>query len=492
MTDSRYSLEIAMTNALQALDAFKERFDNPQGARLGLYGAATNLGGTFTIFVTPWIMQKFGRRVTVAVGCLGVIGSALIQTFATNFSMFVAGKVLLGFFCTIVQIAGPVLVTELAYPTQRSRITSLYNTVIYIGFIMGAWIAYGTRVIPGNLSWQLPCALQAVLPTYQLFAIWLCPESPRWLFSVGQEEKARQILIKYHGGGVETPLVRAEIDEIRAGIEADASQMKFNYKDVKDLLSHKGNQRRLICATITAVGSQACGSGLISAYLPQVLNNVGMTTMKEQTLIAGIVNIWSWVVGVLVAVFINRLNKRSLFLTGTAGMIVAFIVWTAMAARYEMEGKDSYGISVVAMIFVYNFFYGRLRIYLSSDGSITNVSQVYVTNQPLLFLDNLVLEYIIDLAVTNFMDQISYLPLTVAYPLELCTTKQRSLFFSWTLFSISLSCFIVNYINPIGIQNLQWRYYILTIVFTCVVWVLIYFTFVETRGLSLEEVAISQ
>lgn len=81
--------------------------------------------------------------------------------------------------------------------------------------------------------------------------------------------------------------------------------------------------------------------------------------------------------------------------------------------------------------------------------------------------------------------------MTVAYPLELCTTKQRSLFFSWTLFAISMSAFIVNYINPIGIQNLQWRYYILTIVFACVIWVLIYFTFVETRGLSLEEIAIS-
>ena len=80
--------------------------------------------------------------------------------------------------------------------------------------------------------------------------------------------------------------------------------------------------------------------------------------------------------------------------------------------------------------------------------------------------------------------------MTVAYPLEVCTTKQRSLFFSWTLFSISLSAFIVNYINPIGIQNMAWRYYTLTIAFNLVILALIYFTFVETRGLSLEEIAI--
>lgn len=52
-----------------------------------------------------------------------------------------------------------------------------------------------------------------------------------------------------------------------------------------------------------------------------------------------------------------------------------------------------------------------------------------------------------------------------------------------------MSTFIVNYINPIGIQNIAWRYYIITTVFILLVLVVIYFTFVETKGLSLEEVA---
>jgi MFS family permease len=77
----------------------------------------------------------------------------------------------------------------------------------------------------------------------------------------------------------------------------------------------------------------------------------------------------------------------------------------------------------------------------------------------------------------------------VAYPLELATTKQRGSLFSWMFFCLSMSTFIVNYINPIGIQNIAWRYYIITTVFILVVLVAIYFTFVETKGLSLEEIA---
>lgn len=52
-----------------------------------------------------------------------------------------------------------------------------------------------------------------------------------------------------------------------------------------------------------------------------------------------------------------------------------------------------------------------------------------------------------------------------------------------------MSTFIVNYINPIGLDNIGWRYYVITTVFIVLVLVIIYFTFVETKGLSLEEVA---
>ena len=79
--------------------------------------------------------------------------------------------------------------------------------------------------------------------------------------------------------------------------------------------------------------------------------------------------------------------------------------------------------------------------------------------------------------------------MVVAYPLELATTKQRGFLFSWMFFCLSMSTFIVNYINPIGIQNIAWRYYIITTVFILLVLVVIYFTFVETKGLSLEEIA---
>lgn len=455
-----WGFDISMTNSLQSLTAFNERFDHPSGARLGFYGASTQLGGAFTIFVAPFIIQKLGRRAMCLMGSSIIIGMAIMQTFALNFNMFVAAKLLLGFGSTGVQIAAPVLITELAHPRQRARITAMYNTTIYVGLIAGAWIAFGTQDIPGDRSWQIPTILQIVLPAYQVLTIFLCPESPRWLVARGQEEKARKILIKYHGGGEETPLVRAEMEEIMAGIEADASRIRFNKTDISALLSHKGNLHRILIATVVAVGSQCTGSGLISAYLPQILDNVGLTSTREKTLINGIINIWTWIIGLAAGYVIPNLSKRFLFLFSTSGMILTFVVWTALSAIYTQQGGYSYGIGVVAMMFIYNAFYGVSRFIFQRD-----------------------------LSLTNTFRQMCWLPLVVAYPLELATTKQRGILFSWMFFCLSMSTFAVNYINPIGLENIGWRYYIITIIFTLLVLVVIYFFFVETKGLSLEEVA---
>lgn len=443
ITITAWGFDLSMTNSLQALDEFNNRFDHPSGSRLGFYGASTSVGGLASIFVTPYLIDRFGRRVPIFIGSVLIVSMAIMETFASSFEMFVGGKVLLGFGAFISLIASPTLVTELAHPYQRTRITTIYNTGIYFGLIVGSWIAFGTRTISGNAQWQIPTGLQAVLPVYQAIMIWFCPESPRWLAMRGRTEAAKKILVKYHGGGQDTTLVQEEFRQIITGLEVDQTQLRLTWKDVKTHLSHKGNLHRLFIATTVAVGSQCCGSGLISSYLPTILDQVGLTTTKEKTMISGIINIWSWVVGITASMLMPKLRRRVVFLFGTAGMILTFVVWTALAAMYVQNSARGYGIGVVAMIFVYNFFYSC-----------------------------------------------SWLPLNVAYPLEIVTTKQRGLYFSWTLFSISASGFAVNYVNPVGIASLGWKYYIITIAFTCLVWVAIYFTFVETKDLSLEQIAI--
>lgn len=63
-----------------------------------------------------------------------LIGTA-IQTAAQNIGMFIGCRFLIGFGLAFACLAAPVLITELAFPTHRGPITSLYNSSWYLGSI---------------------------------------------------------------------------------------------------------------------------------------------------------------------------------------------------------------------------------------------------------------------------------------------------------------------------------------------------------------------
>jgi MFS family permease len=47
--------------------------------------------------------------------------------------MFIAARFILGFGLSITSNAAPTLVIEIAHPSARGKITSLYNTMWYLG-----------------------------------------------------------------------------------------------------------------------------------------------------------------------------------------------------------------------------------------------------------------------------------------------------------------------------------------------------------------------
>ncbi|KAL2834643.1 putative MFS hexose transporter [Aspergillus pseudoustus] len=443
LTSTAWGFDNSMTNGLQSIDAFMNTFGNPTGSRLGFFGASMSVGGIVACLIAGPLVDRFGRRPVFSIGAALVAGMAIMETFSTSFEMFTGGKVILGFGAFLQQVAAPVLVTELAHPKQRVTLSSLYNTSIFIGLIIGSWITFGTFRMDSQWAWKLPCILQVAIPSYQTVMIWLVPESPRWLVSKGRTEEARNILIKYHGNGVENDIVTFELQEIIAGVEADKTVMQFNWEAVKTTIGSKGNRYRLWLCMWTAVGSQTVGGGFTASYLPLILDQIGMTTQSEQTLINACLNIFNWICAFTAAFVIPRVGRRSIFLFATMGTNITFLIWTILSERYLATKHVGLGIGVLVMIFVGTFFV-----------------------------------------------VLAWVPLVIAYPLETVTTKQRGVYFAITMFTINVTAFFTSYVSPIGLDRIGWRYYIPTCVWNVILLLVIYFTFVETTGLTLEEIAV--
>lgn len=229
----------------------------------------------------------------------------------------------------------------------------MYNTLWYLGSIIAAWTVYGTVKYNSNAAWRIPVALQALMPLAQFVLIWIVPESPRWLISKDRSEEAFQILAKYHANGnTDDEFVRSELFEIRRTIKLEKMASHQNW-DV--FLRTPGNRKRLLIIILTTFFSQCSGNGLVSYYIHDILNSVGITDSSDQAVINGGLQIWSFLVAVGMALTVDKLGRRFLFLVAGVGMLVTFSIWTGCSAVYQQSENTGAGSAVIAMIFL---FYG--------------------------------------------------------------------------------------------------------------------------------------
>jgi MFS family permease len=172
------------------------------------------------LLIAPYSADYLGRKPTIVIGCLIIVLAGLVQCFSINIHMFTAARFLIGLGSGFTGLGSPLLITEIAHPIERGKLTALYNTQYYFGAFLGGWITFGTLAIKSNWSWKLPSLLQAAPSFVQLLVIWWLPESPRWLMSRGKDEKALELLAKYHANGDrDDPMVRFEYAEMKNSIK---------------------------------------------------------------------------------------------------------------------------------------------------------------------------------------------------------------------------------------------------------------------------------
>lgn len=209
-----------------------------------------------------------------------------------------------------------------------------------------------------------------------------------------------------------------------------------------DLVRTKANRKRTAIVMFLGFIGTWCGVAVISYYLTIVLNTIGVTSTKSQTLINGMLQVMNYVVAVASAMMVDRLGRRKLFIVSAFGMLIAYICVTALSATFAKTKNSQAGHGVIAFIFIFQFFY--------------------------------------DMGI---------IPLLFAYPLEIFpyTLRSRGLSASTTVTYLGLT--LGQSVNPIALRKIGWKYYNLFIVILAIFCAVVVLYFPETRGRSLEEMA---
>jgi MFS family permease len=323
---------------------------------------------------------------------------------------------------------------------EPSLVSSDYSNA-RIGSLLAAWTTYGTRDNATSWAWRIPSIIQLAIPVVVLGGVLIAPESPRWLASKGRFDEVRACLVKYHAGGDEaSPLVEFELEEIRSTLALE-SQFK-QATSYADMLRTKGNRHRTFISVTMGMFSQWNGVGIAGYYLSPVLTTLGVTSVTSQTMISGFLQIWNLILAVSAAFSVDRLGRRKLFLISCLGMLGSYICITALSASFAHTLKAAVGVAVIPFLFIFYGFY-----------------------------------------------DIAFTPLLVSYTCEIWPYDLRARGVGVMFISTNLAVFFNIFINPIALEAIQWKYYLVYVILLALITTTIYFCYPETNGHTLEEMA---
>ncbi|KAH8923462.1 putative lactose permease [Atractiella rhizophila] len=431
-----------LLTGLQGIASWQSFYGRPTGTTLGLISASYFFP---KIMLAPvlcaWVSDRYGRRIPMFIGAALLVAGAFIGCFAKGRGMLIGSRIVLGFGTSWCLINGAPLTTELAHPRYRAKATGYFFAVFYVGAILAGWIVFAMNYwTPSDLNWQwrLPNLLQGFGPILIVLGMPFVDESPRWLVKVGRKDDAHRILAKHHSNGkMDDELVLNELKEIEESIRIEEDAKATSWLSFFD---GEGNRRRFLVISIVTLCSQLNGVGIISYYLAPVLRASGITDPAQITGINAGLNTWNLLGAFTGASLSERLGRRRLFLISCTGILLMFSILTGVAGSYAQTGNKATGLAVIPMIYLFYFCY-----------------------------------------------VIAFTPLPPLYVSEICSTQLRikAMGLLSTFQSVGLA--FSTFVNPIALDAIAWKYYLVYIGVQAVFLVLHYIFVCETKGMTVEE-----
>ncbi|KAK9233737.1 general substrate transporter [Lipomyces kononenkoae] len=268
--------------------------------------------------------------------------------------------------------------------------------------------------------------------------VFFVPESPRWLFSHGKKEEARDIIAKYHGeGNPENAFVELQMREYEETISLNGSDKRF--WDFRELFNTRAARYRVLCMLIPSLFAQ-WSSGGTGYYMAAVLASAGIT--NDVTVLN--INLGGTFIGAFGAYLgasqIQRFGRRRTLIGVCIACSLEFLTITVGTSIYNRTGSHAAATATLVFILLNGFWFA-----------------------------------------------LGWTPLQSLYPVEVLSYEQRAKGMALSNAAVNAAALVNQFAIPVALQRIGWRTYIVFTVWNVVQAIFIYFVAVETNGCTLEE-----
>ncbi|KAG4419453.1 hypothetical protein IFR04_007410 [Cadophora malorum] len=446
---------------LLSQDKFKEFFSvSNVGIGAGIVSSMTQIGGVAALpFIGPAI-DTFGRKVGMFIGATIIIMGVIIQGTVINTNntgQFMGGRFFMGMGVSIIASAGPCYVVEISHPAYRGIVTGFYNVFWPVGALVASSACRGCLSLPGNASWIVPIWLQAMFPGVVFLAAWFLPESPRWLYTNGKQEQAKAFLTKYHGNGnPDSEWVRLQMWEYEAHLELDGADKRW--WDYRALFKNRTSRYRLACNCCVSLFGQWAGNGVVSYFLSGVLDTAGVSDTTMQNNLFVVMNAVQCIVSFIGSMFVDKIGRRPLLIWVNVGCSICWIGVTVASSVIAPEVAQRKKIEDAGGVW---------------DTSLGNKAASGAT---------VAMIYIFQ-AVYSF----GWTPLQALYPVEVLSFEMRAKGMAFSNLFVTCGTLVNQFGFPVALDNIQWKTYIVFMVWCLIQAAIIWYFIPETKNRTLEE-----
>ena len=327
---------------------FYEKFFNlGEASQQGWAMSCALIGCLVGALVSGGLSDRFGRKPLLIVAAFVFTISSVGTGMASTFMAFVAWRMIGGSAIGLASSLSPMYIAEVAPAQLRGKLVSLNQLTIVIGILLAQIVNWMiARPVPagataqqilqswnGQIGWRWMFGVTAIPAILFFVAMFLVPESPRWLAKNGLPEKARGVLERI-GGQV---YGAHALEEIEATLHGDSKRADFGA-----LLEPK-MMKVLLLGVSLAVLQQWCGINVIFNYAEEVFSAAGyqVSDILFNIVVTGAVNL----VFTFVAIgTVDKLGRRVLMLTGSAGLA---IIYTMLGAFYYVHSR---GVHMLVLV----------------------------------------------------------------------------------------------------------------------------------------------
>ncbi|EGV66656.1 hypothetical protein PSN45_002727 [Yamadazyma tenuis] len=435
----------SLATSISTLPSFLDYFNlHNSPASTGLFFAIYPIAAMASTPFIPLLCDGIGRVKTIIIGlsilCVGAIVSATVKTL----NLLIFARFLLSFGANIASSAAPMLLME-TLPPNRKSMGLFFNTFYYVGSIVCTWASYGTSIAyDDEKQFKIPLWLQLLCPGICLLFVWMYPESPRYLYSKNRIDDCRQFLIKYHAGGDPNhPIVLAELNQIAQSFEVSGLLKPRDYFDFSGFLRTRSRRHRSLLVVVWSWFNQFSGNQVISYYMTTLFLNLGIKNATTRLLLTAVNSIICFLFASAGAFAMERIGRRPALLYANTGFIISFIALAVSTKKFD-DDNDNKQAAAAGIAFIYIF-------------------------QAVFF----------SFAMT---------PLQPTYPSEILSNDMRARGMAMYMFISNAASTLNLYTAPLAMQNITYWYYVFYVFWDTFQLVVVYFLFVETSNLTLEEI----